>query len=219
MNLCWSDSAAWSISKRWASEGLPWLLEIQYGPIKCTNFSFLRIHTFQHKGELSFFVQEWHKKIEGPCTNPPCTNLPSGTSRFERVCWTKIRFEPLAFTHGVFFKGALQVSQVHVACRTLLLPCLVFAFAPWVFWIQEGLAFAFTKPKQHEPKWFCKLAHFKRLLMGSAPMGSVRRLNFKQKMLRVYMAPFDKMATDFWRSRWCMHDSDILTNPNPKNQT
>ena len=52
---------------------------------------------------------------------------------------------------------------------------------------------------------------FKELLMGSAPMGSARKRAFvKNVTFRVQTAPFDKITTDFWRSRRRLYIPDLL---------
>ena len=53
--------------------------------------------------------------------------------------------------------------------------------------------------------------NFKELLMGSAPMGSARKRAFvKNVTFRVQTAPFDKITTDFWRSRRRLYIPDLL---------
>ena len=47
--------------------------------------------------------------------------------------------------------------------------------------------------------------------MGSAPMGSARKRAFvKNVTFRVQTAPFDKITTDFWRSRRRLYIPDLL---------
>ena len=62
-------------------------------------------------------------------------------------------------------------------------------------------------------------AHVKRLLMGSAPMGSARKRAFvKNVTFGVQTAPFDKITTDFWRSRRRLYIPDLLKTKKMRRQ-